>query len=85
MHGQLCLWLLGKGGPTHISSNSWLSSLDGGQVKLLSQSLTFFISGDKPCLGHRSSPGGPYTWLTYNEVPTAWYMYLLQVKIKYSG
>ena len=34
-----------------------------------------FISGDKPCLGHRSSPGGPYTWLTYNEVPTAWYMY----------
>lgn len=26
------------------------------------------ISGDKPCLGHRSSPGGPYTWLTYNEV-----------------
>lgn len=26
------------------------------------------ISGDKPCLGYRSSPGGPYAWLTYNEV-----------------
>ena len=24
--------------------------------------------GDKPCLGYRSSPGGPYAWLTYNEV-----------------
>lgn len=26
------------------------------------------ISGDKPCLGYRTSPGGPYAWLTYNEV-----------------
>ncbi|RMX40434.1 hypothetical protein pdam_00009465 [Pocillopora damicornis] len=26
------------------------------------------LSGDKPCLGYRSSPGGPYAWLTYNEV-----------------
>ena len=26
------------------------------------------VSGDKPCLGYRSSPGGPYAWLTYNEV-----------------
>ncbi|XP_068706539.1 long-chain-fatty-acid--CoA ligase 1-like [Montipora foliosa] len=26
------------------------------------------LSGDKPCLGFRSSPGGPYAWLTYNEV-----------------
>ncbi|XP_074608164.1 long-chain-fatty-acid--CoA ligase 1-like [Acropora palmata] len=26
------------------------------------------LSGNKPCLGYRSSPGGPYAWLTYNEV-----------------
>ncbi|EDO46335.1 predicted protein [Nematostella vectensis] len=26
------------------------------------------ISGDKPCLGHRVTEGGPYEWLTYNEV-----------------
>ncbi|XP_015758915.1 PREDICTED: long-chain-fatty-acid--CoA ligase 1-like [Acropora digitifera] len=26
------------------------------------------LSGNKPCLGYRSSPGGPYTWLTYNEM-----------------
>lgn len=26
------------------------------------------LSGDKPCLGYRSSPGGPYAWLTYKEV-----------------
>ena len=26
------------------------------------------VSGDKPCLGYRSSPGGPYAWLTYSEV-----------------
>lgn len=26
------------------------------------------ISGDRPCLGYRTSPDGPYEWLTYNEV-----------------
>jgi long-chain acyl-CoA synthetase len=25
-------------------------------------------TGDKPCLGQRSSPDGPFDWLTYNEV-----------------
>ncbi|XP_031548875.1 long-chain-fatty-acid--CoA ligase 1-like [Actinia tenebrosa] len=26
------------------------------------------ISGDKPCLGQRSSPDGPFEWLSYDEV-----------------